>query len=160
MRLRVDRREGMRPGEKFAHWELRGVPLRITVGAKDLADGNVTLVRRVDGEQAQLPLDGLGARLQGLLDDAQVAIRARAERARDERSVDVVSLDELVAAFAERPVFASGPFCNSVECENAIKGAVHALTVRILRADRSADGAPCLGCGEPAEHVALMARAY
>ena len=78
----------------------------------------------------------------------------------DERSVDVASLDELVAAFAERPVFASGPFCNSAECENAVKGAVHAVTVRILRADRSADGAPCLACGEPAEHVALMARAY
>jgi prolyl-tRNA synthetase len=160
VRLRVDRRDGMRPGEKFAHWELRGVPLRITVGAKDLAGGNVTVVRRVDGEQVQLPLEGLAARLQDMLDEAQLAIRARAERMRDERSVEVASLDELVTAFAERPVFASGPFCNRVECENAVKGAVHALTIRILRADRSADGAPCVACSEPADHVALMARAY
>ncbi|HSP64566.1 MAG TPA: His/Gly/Thr/Pro-type tRNA ligase C-terminal domain-containing protein, partial [Candidatus Deferrimicrobium sp.] len=160
VRLRVDRREGMRPGEKFAHWELRGVPLRITVGAKDLADGKVTVVRRVDGGQSQEPLDGVGARLEGMLDDAQEAIRARAQRSLDERSVDVATLDELVAAFAQRPMFASGPFCNSAECENVVKGAVHALTVRILRADRSAGGAPCLGCGEPAAHVALMARAY
>jgi prolyl-tRNA synthetase len=160
VRIRVDRREGMRPGEKFAHWELRGVPLRITVGAKDLADGNVTVVRRVDGEQSQRPLDGLGGRLQGMLDDAQVATRARAQRFLDERSVDVASLDELVAVFAERPVFASGPFCNRPECENVVKGAVHALTVRILRADRSGDGAPCLACGDPSEHVALLARAY
>jgi hypothetical protein len=98
--------------------------------------------------------------LQGLLDEAQVAIRGRAQRMLDERSVDVASLDELVAAFAERPVFASGPFCNRAECENAVKGAVHALTVRILRADRSAGGAPCVACGEPADAVALMARAY
>jgi prolyl-tRNA synthetase len=160
VRLRVDRREGMRPGEKFAHWELRGVPLRITVGAKDLGGGNVTLVRRVDGEQTVVPLEGLGARLAALLDDTQTVIRARAQRLLDERSVEVRSLDDLVAAFAERPVFASGPFCNSQECEIAVKAAVHAATVRILRADRTADGAPCLACGRPAEHVALIARAY
>jgi prolyl-tRNA synthetase len=160
VRLRVDRREGMRPGEKFAHWELRGVPLRITVGAKDLADGNVTLVRRVDGEQSTVPLAGLGGRLQSLLDEAQAAIRARAQRMLDERSVDVSSLDELVTAFTEQPVFASAPFCNRPQCEIAVKAAVHAATVRNLRADRSAGGAPCLACGEPTEHVALIARAY
>ena len=160
VRIRVDRRDGMRPGEKFAHWELRGVPLRITVGAKDLADGNVTVVRRLDGEQRQEPLAGLGARLAGMLDEVQAATRARAQDMLDERSVDVTSLDELVAAFAERPVFASGPFCNRETCENAVKGAVHAVTVRNLRSDRSAGGAPCLACGEPADHVALMARSY
>ncbi len=160
VRLRVDRRDGLRPGEKFAHWELRGVPLRITVGAKDLAGGNVTVVRRVDGEQSLVPLDGLGPRLGDLLGDAQSAIRSRAEALLDERSVDVASLDDLVAAFAEQPVFASGPFCNRPECEAAVKGAVHAATVRNLRADRSAHGQPCLACGEPAEDVALIARAY
>ena len=160
VRLRVDRREGYRPGEKFAHWELRGVPLRITVGPKDLAQGNVTLVRRVDGEQSVVPLDGLGARLADLLEQTQAAMFERARRFRDERSVDVRSLDELVAAFEERPVFASAPFCNRPGCEVAVKAAVHALTVRNLRADRTPDGAPCLACGETADHVALMARAY
>jgi prolyl-tRNA synthetase len=160
IRLRVDRREGMRPGEKFAHWELRGVPLRITVGAKDLAAGNVTLVRRVDGEQAVVPLDGLGARLPDLLDEAQTAIRSRAQRLLDERSVEVTSIAELIAAFADRPVLASAPFCNRPECEIEVKAAVHAATVRILRADRTAGGAPCLACGQPTDHVALIARAY
>ena len=160
VRIRVDRREGMRPGEKFAHWELRGVPLRITVGPKDLADGNVTLVRRVDGEQSAVPLDGLGARLQGLLDDTQRAMFERARRFMDERCVDVRNLEELTAAFEGQPGFASGPFCNRAECEVAVKSAVHALTVRNLRADRSGGGAPCLACGEPADDVALMARAY
>jgi prolyl-tRNA synthetase len=160
VRIRIDRREGMRPGEKFAHWELRGVPLRVTVGAKDLAEGNVTIVRRVDGEQSAVPLEGLCARLQGLLDDVQQATRARAQRLLDERSVDVTSLDELVAAFAERPVFASGPYCDTPECEVAVKASVHAVTVRNLRADRSPDGAPCIACGQPADHVALIARSY
>ena len=160
VRVRVDRREGMRPGEKFAEWELRGVPLRITVGPKDLADGNITLVRRVDGEQSVLPLAGLGGRLPGLLVDTQAAIWARAQRLLDERSVDVATRDELVAAFEHQPVFASAPFCNAPACEAGVKEAVHAATVRNLRADRVADGAPCLICGTPAEHVALIARAY
>jgi prolyl-tRNA synthetase len=160
VRLRVDRREGMRPGEKFAHWELRGVPLRITVGAKDLAGGEVTVARRVDGEQNVVPLEGLGSRLSGLLEEAQSAIRARAQKLLEERSVEVRSIGELVAAFAEQPVFASAPFCNRPACEIGIKAAVHAATVRILRADRTADGAPCLVCGQAADHVALIARAY
>ena len=159
-RLRVDRREGIRPGEKYAHWELRGVPLRIVVGAKDLATGSVTVVRRHDGVEQTLPLEGLGARLPALLEDAQRAMFARAQVEMDERSVDVRSLDDLVEAFREQPVFASGPFCNRPECEVRIKEAVHALTVRNLRADRSADGAPCIACGDPADAVALMARAY
>jgi prolyl-tRNA synthetase len=160
VRLRVDRREGIRPGEKYAHWELRGVPLRIVVGAKDLAQGRVTVVRRLDGAEQALPLDGLASRLPALLDDAQQALFQRARRALDERSVDVSTIEEVVDAFRERPVFASGPFCNRAECETRIKESVHGLTVRNLRADRSADGAPCLVCREPADQVALMARAY
>ncbi len=160
VRLRVDRRDGMRPGQKYAEWELRGVPLRIVVGAKDLAAQQVTLVRRLDGEQRTVPLEGLAARLPGLLDEAQTALRARAQGMLDERSVDVRDLDELVAAFEERPVFASGPFCNAPECEVKVKAAVHALSVRNLRFDRTGDGAPCIACGQPADHVALMARAY
>ena len=160
VRLRVDRREGIRPGEKYAYWELRGVPLRIVVGSKDLAAGSVTVVRRVDGDEQRVPLEGLAALLPRMLEAAHDALFARARRELDDRSVDVASLEELVEAFRERPVFASGPFCNRATCEVLIKEAVHALTVRNLRADRRANGAPCIACGEPAEHVALMARAY
>jgi prolyl-tRNA synthetase len=160
VRLRVDRREGIRPGEKYAHWELRGVPLRVVVGAKDLAEGNVTVVRRVDGAQQVLPLAGLEARLPALLEEAHATIRARSQALLAERSREVSDLDGLRAAFADEPVFANAPFCNRAECEDRIKAAVHAVTVRCLRADRSADGAPCLACGQPAEHIALIARAY
>jgi len=160
VRLRVDRREGIRPGEKYAHWELRGVPLRITVGARDLVDGNVTVVRRLDGEHFVLPLEGLPDRLPALLDEAHSALFARAQRLLEERSVDVGSLDELRAAFVEHPVFASGPFCNQPDCEVAVKEAVHAATIRNLRDDRDATGAPCLACGRPSEWTALIARAY
>jgi prolyl-tRNA synthetase len=160
VRLRVDRREGIRPGEKYAHWELRGVPLRVVVGAKDLADGLVTVVRRVDGEQMRLPLDTLAVQLPRLLDEAHHALRARAEKMLEDFSREVSTLDELKLAFADGPVWANAPFCGSRECEDAVKAAVHAVSVRNLRSDRTADGAPCLVCRRPAEHIALIARAY
>jgi prolyl-tRNA synthetase len=162
VRLRVDRREGIRPGEKYAHWELRGVPLRVVVGARDLASGNVTVVRRVDGEQTTVPVDQLAARLPGLLDDTQATIRSRAQTFLAEHSVEVATLDELREAFPATPpyVFANAPFCNTADCEDAVRHAVHAVSVRCLRDDRSADGAPCLVCGAPSDDVAVIARAY
>jgi len=160
VRLRVDRREGIRPGEKYAHWELRGVPLRITVGARDLAAGQVTLTRRVDGESWTEPLEGVGTRLAAHLDEAQTRLRARAQTMLEERTVEVESLAALRAAFEARPVFANAPFCARPECEEAVKAASHALTVRVLRRDRSGEAGRCLACGEASSEVALIARAY
>ncbi|MGA9113200.1 MAG: proline--tRNA ligase [Candidatus Dormiibacterota bacterium] len=160
VRLRVDRREGIRPGEKYAHWELRGVPLRVTVGARDLAAGAVTLTRRVDGESWTEPLEGVAGRLPALLEEAHARTRARAETMLRERTVEVSSLEELGRAFAGEPVFANAPFCERPGCEEAVKAAAHALTVRVLRRDRSGEQGRCLACGEPSSEVALIARAY
>jgi prolyl-tRNA synthetase len=160
VRLRVDRREGHRPGEKYAHWELRGVPLRIVVGSRDLAEGSVSVVRRLDGQEQRLPLAEVGERLPGLLEEVQQLLRERAQRLLEDRSREVSSLDGLRAAFEEGPVFANAPFCDRPDCEAAVKAAVHAVTVRCLRFDRSGEGRPCLVCTSPAEHIAVIARAY
>jgi prolyl-tRNA synthetase len=160
VRLRVDRREGIRPGEKYAHWELRGVPLRVVCGPKDLAEGRVTVVRRVDGEQRVLPVEGLAGELPGLVDDAHRATWERARRLLEERSVDVTTVEELREAFQDAPVFANAPFCESAQCETTVKESVHAGTVRVLRDDREPEGATCLACDRPATAVALIARAY
>ncbi len=160
VRLRVDRRETIRPGEKFAHWELRGVPLRVTVGARDLADGRVTLTRRIDGESWTETLEGVAARLPALLEEAQRLTRARAETRLREGSVEVRSLDELREAFAERPVFANAPFCERQECEASITAAAHALTIRVLRDDRRGEEGRCIVCAEPSREIAVIARSY
>jgi prolyl-tRNA synthetase len=160
VRLRVDRREGIRPGEKYAHWELRGVPLRVTVGARDLAAGAVTLTRRVDGESWTEPLEGVAGRLPALLEEAHTRTWARAETMLRERTVEVSSLEELGQTFAGEPVFANAPFCERPGCEEAVKAAAHALSVRVLRRDRSGERGRCLACGEASSEVALIARAY
>jgi prolyl-tRNA synthetase len=160
VRVRVDRRDGIRPGEKYNHWELRGVPLRVTVGARDLANGQVTVTRRVDGESWTEPLDGVAARLPALLGEVHDRIRARATALLSGRTVEVRNLDELRQAFADQPVFANAPFCERAQCEDAVKAAAPALTVRVLRRDRSGEAGRCLACGEASSEVALIARAY
>jgi prolyl-tRNA synthetase len=160
VRIRVDRREGIRPGEKYAHWELRGVPLRLTVGPRDLAQGQVTVTRRVDGESWTEPVAGLAGRLPGLLLQAQERTLARARAMMQDRSVEVRSLGELREAFEIRPVFANAPFCNRAACEEAVAGAAPALTVRNLRHDRSGEAGRCIACGEPSTEIAVIARSY
>jgi prolyl-tRNA synthetase len=160
VRVRIDTREGIRPGEKYAAWELKGAPLRITVGARDLAENSVSVTRRVDGLETKFTLDELVAKLPQLVDDAHTATYARALQRRQERSVDVTSIAELKEAFSERPVFATAPFCNRTECEASVTEAVHALTIRNLRSVPEMKGKPCLACGEPADEAALLARSY
>ena len=160
VRMRVDHRDGIRPGEKYAHWELRGVPLRLTVGARDLGEGRVTVTRRVDGESWTESLDQVAARMPALLEEVQARTWTRAETLLRDRTVEVRSLGELAEAFAGQPVFANAPFCNRAECEEAVKAAAHGLTVRVLRRDRSGEAGRCLACGEASSEVALIARAY
>ncbi len=159
-RIRVDRRDGIRPGEKFAHWELRGVPLRITIGKRDVESGVVTVTRRVDGVSETMGIDACIAALPELLEDAHRRLQERARAMLEDRSVDVSTMDALAEAFSERPVFANAPFCNRPECEDLIKEKVHAVTIRVLRDDRKGEGAPCIACSAPSEFVALIARAY
>jgi len=160
VRIKVDNREGIRPGEKYATWELKGAPLRITVGARDLAEDSVTVTRRVDGVETKLTLDKLVATLPQLVEEAHTATFERALARRQERSVDVATLDELKSAFEKQPVFASAPFCNRPECETKVTESVHALTIRNLRSEPEMKGQPCIACREPADEVALLARSY
>lgn len=159
-RIRVDRRDGIRPGEKFAHWELRGVPLRITIGKRDVESGVVSVTRRVDGVTEQMGIDACIDAIPTLLEDAQKRLQSRALAMLEAKSCDVTSMDALAEAFAHEPVFASAPFCNRPECEEQIKEHVHAVTIRVLRDDRKGEGAPCIACGAPSDKVALIARAY
>lgn len=159
IRVKVDRRDGIRPGEKYAHWELRGVPLRLAVGARDLADGVVTVVRRVDGATWTLPKDAVASTMQQSLDEVQQLMRKKSGDFLAETSREATTLEEVTAAFADGPVFVNAPFCDSPACEIQVKAAAHAITVRCLRQDRSTSSA-CVACGETTDQVALIARAY
>jgi prolyl-tRNA synthetase len=159
VRAHVDAREGMRPGAKFHEWELRGVPVRVEIGARDVADGRATLARRDGGEREQVPLAGAAARVGALLDEVQAALLADATAFRDAHTLEPASYDELREFLAVRGGFAVAAWCGDPVCEARVKADASA-TIRCLPETPGSVDAPCIVCGQPGRERATWAQAY
>jgi prolyl-tRNA synthetase len=160
-RVELDAREGMKPGAKYYQWEGQGVPLRLEVGPKDVAKGQVFAARRTGGK-APIPLGGLAEGVRVALDEIQAALYQAARERREAATRRGVSKDELVEMMAGPGGFAYGGFCGGRECELAIKEATKA-TVRVLPDEefRSPTApATCVWCGKPSVVEAVWAKAY
>jgi prolyl-tRNA synthetase len=158
VRLRVDWSEG-RPGEKFNRWELRGVPLRLEVGPRDVEARQVTLVDRLSREKRVVPAAGIWERLRDELAAYQRAMFERALAFRDANTFEVATLAELVDHFRDGTGFVRAPWCGSAECEARVKDETGGVTTRNFDPDARAEGS-CLACGRPAAHLVVFARAY
>src|SRR3954447_14480268 len=112
IRVTLDERDE-RPGWKFSEWELRGVPLRVEIGPKDIEKASVLLARRDTREKQSLPMDGLPARVTQLLDEIQNSLLARARQFRDEHTQRTSSYDEFKQIMEGRPGFVISPWCGS-----------------------------------------------
>src|SRR3954470_16917890 len=122
VRVRTDEREGSSPGFKFNDWEMRGVPLRMEIGPKDLAKGTVVLARRdKPGKEGKsfVPQDGLPQAVASLLEEIQRALLERARAFRESRTRDAKTYDEFKAAIEDG--FAFSFWCGSADCEAKIK---------------------------------------
>jgi len=155
---RVDDRDTVNPGFKYAEWELRGVPLRLELGPRDVAARSVMAVSRVDRSKSALPWDGLGESVPALLASIQSALFERARQRRDETTRAVDSWEAFVAG-VETGGFLQARHCGSTECEMAIQDETKA-TVRVIPFDRSPDPGPCVRCAAPASGRMVFARAY
>ncbi len=161
VRVRVDDRPEHRPGFKFNEWELKGVPLRIELGARDLAAEAVTVVRRDTGEKQQIPLSRAAAAVDQLLGAVQAALFQTACDERERRTLrDPRRYDELIEHLREAAGFAAAPWCGRTECEARVKEDSSA-TIRCLPLDAPPirPGA-CICCGRPAVTDAVWAQAY
>jgi prolyl-tRNA synthetase len=153
VRVRVDAREGRSFGRRVTEWEIKGAPLRVELGPRDLAVGQVTLARRDTGEKTAVALAGLATAVPGLLAEVQAAMLAAATRRRDDRTHDVASVAE--AAEAARTGFARLPWA-AVGAAGEDRLAQDAVTVRCLqRPDGTLPESP----DEP-DLVAVVARSY
>ena len=159
IRTTLDERDAYTPGWKFAEWELRGVPLRLEIGPKDIEKAQVILARRDTREKLPTPVDGLGHRVQHLLDLIQQALFERARRFRDEHTGRTNSRDDFVRIMEGRPGFLIAPWCGNRECEAQIKAETQA-TIRSLPLNGAASGGTCLQCGKPSTVDAYFAKAY
>lgn len=160
VRLKVDDREGYTPGWKFNEWELRGVPLRLEIGPKDVALGQVTLARRdVPGRAGResVPQEGLLQRVTDLLADIQKALFERAAAFRQANTYYPTTYDEFRQAVENG--FAWAWWCGDPADEEKVKEDTKATT-RCIPLDQPGGGGPCIVCGKPASEMAVWARAY
>lgn len=158
IRVMLDDRDAYTPGWKFAEWELRGVPLRIEIGPKDLEKSAVMVARRDTREKASIPMEGLDAALAAKLDEIQQALYRRAKTFRETHTTRVSSYDEFKAAMEGRPGFVIAGWCGSSECEAQIKAETQA-TLRNIPLGVEESGS-CIKCGRPATAEAWFAKAY
>ena len=160
VRVMLDDRDSQTPGWKFNEWEMRGVPLRLEIGPKDLEKSQVVLARRDTREKSFVPMDGLTGHIQQLLVTIQKALFDRAIQFRTEHTSETTSYDEFKQIMDGRPGFVISPWCGSVECEAAIKAETQATIRNIPFTSTGADGKSCLKCGRPATANAWFAKSY
>ena len=158
LRVKVDDSDRT-PGWKFAQWEMKGVPLRIEVGPRDLASGQAVLTKRVSGEKSLLPIDEIEAEIEGVLAEIQEEMYAKAKAHLERSVVDVSTLEELNEAL-DRGGYARMAFCGDTECELKIKEYTKGGTARAIYKMEAPEGTRCPVCGKPATMVVYFAKAY
>jgi len=162
-RVHLDARDTMKPGAKYYEWELRGVPVRMEIGPRDLDKNQAVLVRRDTGEKVPASLDTIGEDLEDLLETMQEAMLAAARERREKNSVrGHITYDRFREIMDGEGAFVYAGWCGDAACEAAIKEETKA-TIRVLPDEefRSAEAPKsCLKCGRPATAEALWAKAY
>ena len=160
IRVKLDEREGLTPGFRFNDWEMRGVPLRIEIGPKDVAKGSVVLARRdKPGKEGKSFAEqaGLGSVITALLADIQQSLLDRALLFRQAHTQVVDSFENFKSAIEGG--FASAHWCGRGECEAQIKESTKA-TIRCVPFEQTGDSGRCILCGEASTERVIFARAY
>jgi prolyl-tRNA synthetase len=160
MRVRVDDRPEHRPGFKFNEWELKGVPIRVELGDRDLAAESVTVARRDSGEKQAIPLPQLRERVGELLADVQASLFRAARDEQERRTLrDPRSYDELVEYLRDAGGFVAASWCGRRECEARVKDESSASIRCLPLVEQETTGA-CVCCGRSAATAAVWAQAY
>jgi prolyl-tRNA synthetase len=163
IRMHLDDRVGVKPGAKYYEWELKGVPLRMEVGPRDLQRNEAVLVRRDTREKRTVSLDAIGEEVADLLATIQQDMLAAARERLDRNSIrGEITYERFREVMEGEGGFVFAGWCGSAECEATIKDETKA-TIRVLPDEefRSAEAPQrCLRCGKPAIAEAMWARAY
>jgi prolyl-tRNA synthetase len=158
MRVTIDERDE-RPGWKFSEWEMRGVPVRVEIGPKDIEKSAVLVARRDTRQKDSLPMAGLADRLRPLLDEIQQNLLAKAKQFREEHTQRVSTYDEFKQVMDGRPGFVIASWCGAADCEAQIKTDTQA-TIRNMPLGSSVPAGKCVRCDANATAEAWFAKAY
>ncbi|SEF64914.1 prolyl-tRNA synthetase [Eubacterium ruminantium] len=157
-RVKVDASDKS-PGFKFAEQEMRGIPLRLEVGPRDIEAGQAILVRRDNGEKETVAFADLEKRIPELLETIQKDMLERARAHRDANTHTAKSWDEFKDIIENRQGFIKAMWCGETECEEAIKAETGAST-RCMPFEQECLGDTCVHCGKPAKKMVYFGRAY
>ncbi len=167
-RVHIDLREGQSPGWKYNYWELKGVPIRIEIGPKDLEKGQLCVAKRYDaslaaGEKSKKEFLARADALQKIpqiLSAMQGELFERAKKLRTARTRVIDDLQTFERYFSEEGGgFAMCHWCGDGECEKAMSEK-HRTSIRNIPLDSPAENGPCIRCGKPSERRVIMAQAY
>ena len=156
VRAETDTRD-MSPGWKFNEWEMKGVPLRIEIGPRDIENNQVMVMRRDNLEKCALSIDDLATSIPALLDVVQKDLFVKSKANRDKKVVEADSLDGILQG-VEGKNFVKAGWCGCRECEDKVKEFASA-TARVM-CDEEGVPSRCAICGKEAKHKVIFARAY
>ncbi|SFB52112.1 proline--tRNA ligase [Algoriphagus aquimarinus] len=158
---KYDNRDTYKPGWKFAEHELKGVPLRIAIGPRDLENGTIEIARRdtLTKEQFELSSEPISDKITALLDEIQTSIYSKAFNFRGEMTTEVNSWDEFKEILEEKGGFLSAHWDGTAETEEKIKDLTKA-TIRCIPLDRKEEAGVCVYTGQPSTGRVLFAKAY
>jgi len=159
IRVKYDNTEHNRPGWKFAEYELKGVPIRIAVGPRDLENNQVELARRDTKEKTAISLDGLTETVAALLLEIQSNLLQRATAYRDAHITSVDTWDEFIIVLDNKTGFVLAHWDGTAETEEKIKDQTKA-TIRCIPLDNPLEVGKCILTGNPSKQRVLFARAY
>jgi prolyl-tRNA synthetase len=159
IRVKYDDSDNQRPGWKFAEYELKGVPVRIAVGPRDLENNQVEIARRDTKEKTTVSMDGITETVSQLLLDIQSNLFNRAKKYRDEHITKVDSWDEFVTTLDTKAGFVSAHWDGTPETEDKIKEMTKA-TIRCIPLNNEQEAGTCILTGKPSVQRVLFARAY
>lgn len=157
--VKYDDRDTQRPGWKFAEYELKGVPVRVAIGERDLENGTVELARRDELTKETVSIEGIENVIEKLLNDIQANLFAKALKRREEQTMKVDSYEEFKKALDEKPGFILAHWDGTPETEEKIKEETKA-TIRCIPLDNVQEAGVCIYSGKPSTQRVLFARAY
>jgi prolyl-tRNA synthetase len=157
--VKFDDRDTYKPGYKFAEWELKGVPVRLAVGMRDLESGSVEVARRDTKEKFAVPMGDLRARILTLMDEIQQNLFDRAAKYREEKTQEVNNWDEFLEVINVKEGFAIAHWDGTGETEEKIKELTKA-TIRCIPLGRAEEAGVCVYSGKPSAGRVVFAKAY
>ncbi|MCG2821050.1 MAG: proline--tRNA ligase, partial [Candidatus Atribacteria bacterium] len=158
-RVEIDTRDGYTPGWKFNEWEMRGVPIRLEIGPKDMAKGQVMLARRDTGEKTAVKEEKLAETVKELLDNIQENLFTRAKKFLEENIRETSDYNEFKKIIEKQRGLIKTYWCGSKDCEDKIKEETKA-SIRCIPFEQEEASGKCIYCGKESSTLVYFARAY